>query len=58
MDFVFGFPEDTLKNNGSRVFEDRFSKMVHLAAIPESITAHECAHVFIDISVYTPRVTP
>ena len=48
MDFVFGFPEDVRKNNGILVFVDRFSKMVHLAAVPESITAHGCARVFID----------
>ena len=40
MDFVFEFPEDDHKNNGILVFVDRFSEMVHLAAVPESITAH------------------
>ena len=48
MDFVFGFPEDTNKNNGILLFVDRFCKMVHLAAVPESIDAHGCARVFID----------
>ena len=48
MDFVFGFPEDDHKNNGILVFVDRFSKMVHLAAVPESIKAQGCARVFID----------
>ena len=48
MDFVFGFPEYVLKNTGILVFVDRFSKMDHLAAVPESITAHGCARVFID----------
>ena len=48
MDFAFRFPEDTHKNNGIFMFLDRFSKMVHLAAVPESITAHGCARVFID----------
>ena len=48
MDFVFGFPEDTHKNNDILVFEDRFSKMVHLDAVNESIPAHGCARVFID----------
>ena len=48
MDFVFGFPEDAHKNNGILVFVDRFSKMVHLAAVPESITAQGCACFFID----------
>ena len=37
MDFVFGFPKDAQKNNGILVFVDRFSKMVHLAAVLESI---------------------
>ena len=44
----FGFPEDTHKDSGILVFVDRFSKMLHLAAVPESITAHGCARVFID----------
>ena len=48
MDFVFGFPEDVCKNNGILVFVDRLSKIVHLAAVPESITAHGCARVFIN----------
>ena len=48
MDFVFEFPEDDHKNNGILVFVDRFSKMVHLVAEPESITAPVCARVFID----------
>ena len=48
MDFVFGFPEDDHKNNGILVFVNRFSKMVHLAAVPESNTALVCARVFLD----------
>ena len=48
MDFVFGFPEDDHKNNGILVYVDRFSKMVHLVAVPESITASGCARIFID----------
>ncbi|CAI5703145.1 unnamed protein product [Peronospora effusa] len=48
MDFVFGFPKDAHGNNGILVFADRFSKMVHLVAVPESITAEGCARVFID----------
>ena len=48
MDFVFGLPEDARKNTGILVFVDRFSKMVHLVAVPESITANGCARVFID----------
>ena len=48
MDFVFGFPKDAHKNNKIVVLVDRFSKMVHLAAVTESISAHGCARVFID----------
>uniref|UniRef100_A0AAV1TBN0 Integrase catalytic domain-containing protein n=1 Tax=Peronospora matthiolae TaxID=2874970 RepID=A0AAV1TBN0_9STRA len=48
MDFVFGFPKDVHKNTGILVFVDRFSKMEHLVAVPESITAQGCARVFID----------
>ena len=48
MNFVFSLPGDVRKNNGILVFVDRFSKMIHLAAVPESIPAHGCARVFID----------
>ena len=48
MDFDVGFLEDDHKNNGILVFAYRFSKMVHLAAFPESITAQGCACVFLD----------
>ena len=48
MDFVFGFPEDAHKNNGILVFIDQLSKMVQLAAVNESISAHGWARVFID----------
>uniref|UniRef100_A0AAV1U5L5 Integrase catalytic domain-containing protein n=1 Tax=Peronospora matthiolae TaxID=2874970 RepID=A0AAV1U5L5_9STRA len=48
MDFVFGFPKDVHRNYGIRVFVDRFSKMVHLVAEPESIKSQVCARVFID----------
>ena len=33
------------------VFVDRFSKMVRLVAVPESITAESCARVFVDTIV-------
>ena len=49
MAFGFGFPEDTQTNNGILVFVDLFCKIMHLAAVPESINAHGCARVFIDI---------
>ena len=45
MDFVFG--ESEYENNGIRVFVDIISKMVHLVAVSESITAPGCARVFI-----------
>ena len=48
MDFVFGFPEDDHKNDGILLLVDRFSKMVHLAAVPEPITAQVCDRVFLD----------
>ena len=48
MDFVFGFLEDAHKKNGILVVVDRFSKMVHLAAVRESITAQGCTRVVID----------
>ena len=37
MDFVFGFPVDSHKNTGILVYIDRFIKMMHLVAVPESI---------------------
>ena len=48
MDFVFGLPADSHKITGILVIVDRFSKMVHLVAVPESINASACARVFID----------
>ena len=48
MDFVFGFPADSHKKTGILVFVDRFSKMVHLVDVPESINASACSRVFID----------
>ena len=47
MNFVFKFPAESYKNTGILVFVDRFSKMVHLVAIPESTNASSCASVFI-----------
>uniref|UniRef100_A0AAV1T7Y1 Integrase catalytic domain-containing protein n=1 Tax=Peronospora matthiolae TaxID=2874970 RepID=A0AAV1T7Y1_9STRA len=48
MDFVCGFPKGVHKNTGIIVFVDRFSKMVHLVAVPDSNTAQGVARVFID----------
>ena len=48
MDFGFKFSEDDRKYNGIIVVVDRYSKMVYLASVPESITAHGFARFFID----------
>jgi hypothetical protein len=48
MDFIFGYPPDKDKNTGILVFVDRFSKMVHLCAVKETINAEETARIFID----------
>ena len=57
MDFVYGFSEDTHENIGILVFVDRFSKMMHLAAVPKSTTSHGCSRVFID-TVFRPHKLP
>ena len=48
LDFIFGLPEDAQGNTGILVFVDRFSKMVHLTAVPSNITAERSAEVFVD----------
>lgn len=48
LDFVFGFPKDSQGRDGVLVFVDRLSKMVHLTAVKQSITAEESAAVFLD----------
>ena len=48
MDFIFGLPPDVHGNNGVLVFVDRFSKMVHLTAVPETITADGSARIFVE----------
>uniref|UniRef100_A0AAV1UUP0 Integrase catalytic domain-containing protein n=1 Tax=Peronospora matthiolae TaxID=2874970 RepID=A0AAV1UUP0_9STRA len=48
MDIVFGFPKVFHKNNGILVSVDRFTEMIHLVGVSESITAHGCARVSID----------
>ena len=37
--------------HGILVFVDRFSKMVHLVAVTESINVEGCARVFTDTSI-------
>uniref|UniRef100_H3G5W6 Integrase catalytic domain-containing protein n=1 Tax=Phytophthora ramorum TaxID=164328 RepID=H3G5W6_PHYRM len=49
MDFVFGLPQDNKRRTGIVVFVDRFSKMVHLAAVPAEVTAKQTACLFVDM---------
>ncbi|KAG2766840.1 hypothetical protein Pcac1_g21695 [Phytophthora cactorum] len=49
MDFVFGLPPDSKRRTGVVVFVDRFSKMVHLAAVPAEVTAAQTARLFVDM---------
>jgi len=49
LDFVFGLPKDAKNRTGILVFVDRFSKMVHLAAVPAQVTAKETAHIFLEV---------
>lgn len=48
MDFVFGLPQDPQGRDGILVFVDRFSKMVHLVAVAETISAAGSAKVFVE----------
>ncbi|GMF58251.1 unnamed protein product [Phytophthora fragariaefolia] len=47
MDFVFGLPPDSKRRTGIVVFVDRFSKMVHLAAVPAEVSAKQTARLFV-----------
>ncbi|KAG3063034.1 hypothetical protein PI125_g24415 [Phytophthora idaei] len=49
MDFVFGLPPDSKRRTGVVVFVDRFSKIVHLAAVPAEVTAVQTARLFVDM---------
>ncbi|KAG3231646.1 hypothetical protein PI124_g23259 [Phytophthora idaei] len=49
MDFVFGLPPDSKRRTGVVVFADRFSKRVHLAAVPAEVTAVQTARLFVDM---------
>ncbi|GMF60068.1 unnamed protein product [Phytophthora fragariaefolia] len=49
MDFVFGLPPDSKRRTGIVMFVDRFSKMVHLAAVPAEVTAKQTARLFVDM---------
>uniref|UniRef100_A0AAV1UNC5 Integrase catalytic domain-containing protein n=1 Tax=Peronospora matthiolae TaxID=2874970 RepID=A0AAV1UNC5_9STRA len=48
MEFVFGLPKDLEGNTGIVVFVGQYSKMAHLAAVPDSIDAEDTAKMFID----------
>ncbi|KAG3196611.1 hypothetical protein PC128_g7494 [Phytophthora cactorum] len=70
MDFVFGLPKDKAGNIGIVVFVDRLSKLVHLAAVPDTIDGEGTALLFLDrvfrqhglpeaiVSDRDPRFTP
>ncbi|GMF63099.1 unnamed protein product [Phytophthora fragariaefolia] len=49
MDFVFGLPTDSKRRTGIVVFVYRFSKMVHLAAVPAEVTAKQTARLLVDM---------
>ncbi|KAG2769360.1 hypothetical protein PC116_g23101 [Phytophthora cactorum] len=49
MDFGFSHPPDSKRRTGIVVFVDRFSKMVHLAAVPAEVTAVQTARLFVDM---------
>ncbi|KAG3164008.1 hypothetical protein PC128_g20243 [Phytophthora cactorum] len=49
MDFVFGLPPDSKRRTGIVVFVDRFSKMVHLAAVPAEVTAVQTVRLFVNM---------
>ncbi|OWZ04896.1 reverse transcriptase, partial [Phytophthora megakarya] len=49
MDFVFGLPRDSRRKTGIVVFVDRFSKMVHLAAVAAEVTSVQTARLFADM---------
>ncbi|KAG3237320.1 hypothetical protein PI124_g17687 [Phytophthora idaei] len=49
MDFGFGLPPDSKRRTGVVVFVDRFSKMVHLAAVPAEVTVVHTARLFVDM---------
>ncbi|OWY95094.1 reverse transcriptase [Phytophthora megakarya] len=49
MDFVFGLPRDSRRKTGIVVFVDRFSKMVHLAAVAAEVTSIQTTRLFVDM---------
>ena len=49
MDFIFGLPADKHGRTGILVFVCRFSKMTHLAAVSDTISADETAKLFVNL---------
>ncbi|GMF40738.1 unnamed protein product [Phytophthora fragariaefolia] len=49
MDFGFGLPPDNKRRTGIVVFVDRFSKKVHLAAVPAEVTGKQTTCLFVDM---------
>ncbi|OWY99877.1 reverse transcriptase [Phytophthora megakarya] len=49
MDFVFDLPRDSRRKTGIVFFVDRFSKMVHLAAVAAEVTSVQTARLFVDM---------
>ncbi|OWY98669.1 hypothetical protein PHMEG_00030509 [Phytophthora megakarya] len=47
VDFVFGLPRDSRRKTGIVVFVDRFSKIVHLAAVAAEVTSVRTARLFV-----------
>ncbi|KAE9043976.1 hypothetical protein PR002_g3047 [Phytophthora rubi] len=48
MDFIFGLPPDAEGRTGVLVFVDRYTKMVHLIPVSDTVTAAETAAHFVD----------
>ncbi|KAE9357914.1 hypothetical protein PF008_g2907 [Phytophthora fragariae] len=48
MDSIFGLPQDAEGRTGVLIFVDRFTKMVHLIPVSDTVTAVETAAHFID----------
>ncbi|POM60516.1 Pol protein, partial [Phytophthora palmivora] len=57
MDFVFGLPKDSAGNTSVVVFVDGLSKMVHLAAVPDTIDVKSTASLVLD-GVFRQRGLP
>ncbi|KAG2884436.1 hypothetical protein PC119_g19610 [Phytophthora cactorum] len=50
MNLIFGLPPDSGGRNGVLVFVDRFSKMVHLVPVADTVTAEASAAHFVDMA--------